>query len=185
MRTVHVYVSMVSMLIVAFVAFTGLTLNHPTWSLGSTTTDISGGTVPHRRDGPRTASTTSRSPSTPEARSVSRATSPTTAREGDVGTIDFAGPGYSASVRFSLTDHTLTTTITESDLLAILDDVHKGHDTDRSWSWVIDASAILLLLVTLTGIGIQVLQRKRRRSALWTTGALSALTVGLVWVAIR
>ena len=105
--------------------------------------------------------------------------------EGSTGHIDYAGPGYSASVTFSLTTSILTSTATQSDLLAILNDVHKGRDTNGSWSWVIDASAGLLLLVTVTGIGIQVFQRKRRRSALITAGVLSGITLVLMWIAIH
>ena len=46
MRTFHVYVSMGSMLIVAFFAFTGLTLNHPDWSLGRTSCVLVAESVP-------------------------------------------------------------------------------------------------------------------------------------------
>src|SRR6476659_6321321 len=45
-RTFHVYVSMGCMLVVAFFAITGLTLNHPSWTLGSTSTTNHAGTVP-------------------------------------------------------------------------------------------------------------------------------------------
>ena len=184
MRTIHVYVSMISMLIVAFFAFTGLTLNHPTWSLGGTTTHVSNGTVPA---GAIAGSTIDYLAISEYARTTFGVSGHVTdyGTQGDTGTIDYAGPGYSANVTFSTTAGTLTASTTQSDLLAILNDVHKGRDTDSSWGWVIDVSAILLLVVTLTGIGIQVLQRKRRRSALLTAGALSLLTVVLIWVAIH
>lgn len=184
MRTFHVYVSMISMLIVAFFAFTGLTLNHPTWSLGSTSTDVEHGTVPA---GAIDGTTIDYLAISEYARSTFGVTGHVTdyGTHGDTGIIDFAGPGYSANVTFSLTDSTLTTSTTQSDLLAILNDVHKGRDTDSSWSWVIDASAVLLLVVTLTGIGIQLLQRRRRRSALITAGALSVVTVMLIWIAVH
>ena len=80
-------------------------------------------------------------------------------------------------------DSTLTTTITQGDLLAVLNDIHKGRDTSSSWGWVIDAAAILLLFITVTGVGIQLFQRKRRRSALVTAGVLSVVTLVLIWVA--
>ncbi len=183
-RTIHVYVSMISMLIVAFFAFTGLTLNHPTWSLGGTTTHVSNGAVPA---GAIDGSTIDYLAISEYARTTFGVAGHVTdyGTQGDTGSIDYAGPGYSANVTFSTTAGTLTASTTQSDLLAILNDVHKGRDTDSSWGWVIDVSAILLLVVTLTGIGIQVLQRKRRRSALLTAGALSLLTVVLMWVAIH
>ena len=184
MRTFHVYVSMISMLIVAFFAFTGLTLNHPTWSLGSTKTKTEQGTVPA---GAIEGGNVDYLAIAEHARSDFGVSGHVTdyGVQGDSGHIDFAGPGYSASVTFSTSDSTMTVTTTQSDLLAVLNDVHKGRDTDSSWSWVIDASAILLLVVTVTGVGIQLFQRKRRRSALITAGSLSAVTVVLMWIAIH
>ena len=184
MRTFHVYTSMISMLLVAFFALTGLTLNHPTWTLGSTTTTVDTGTVPA---GAIVGSDVDELTISEYVRDEFGVTGHVVDHgvQGDSGYIDYAGPGYSASVTFSLTDGTLTTTVTQGDLLAIIGDVHKGRDTDGSWSWVIDAAAVLLLVVTVTGLGIQLLQRKRRRSALLTAGALSAITLLLLWVAMR
>ena len=184
MRTFHVYVSMTSMLIVAFFAFTGLTLNHPTWSLGSTSTVTKSGTMPAGAISNGNVDYLAISEYARNTLGVSGHVKDYGV-QGDAGTIDFAGPGYSANVTFSLTDSKLTASITQSDLLAILNDVHKGRDTDSSWGWVIDASAALLLFVTLTGIGIQLFQRKRRRSALLTAGPFSVVTLVLIWVAIH
>ena len=51
-----------------------------------------------------------------------------------------------------------------------MNDLHKGRDASSSWSWVIDASAILLVVVSLTGLGIQLFRRKRRTRALVVAG---------------
>jgi hypothetical protein len=184
MRTFHVYVSMICMLLVAFFAVTGLTLNHPTWSLGATSTTTKTGTVPA---GAVTNGAVDYLAISEYARDTFDISGHVTdyGVQGDEGHIDYAGPGYSATVTFSLTDSTLRASITQGDLLAILNDVHKGRDTDSSWGWVIDASAVLLLFVTVTGIGIQLFQRKRRRSALITAGLCSAVALVLIWVAIR
>jgi hypothetical protein len=184
MRTFHVYVSMICMLIVAFFALTGLTLNHPTWSLGGTSTATEHGTVPAGSIANGAVDYLAISEYARTTFGVSGHVK-SYGTQGDTGSIEFAAPGYSASVTFSLTDGSLTVTTTQNDLLAVLNDVHKGRDTDSSWRWVIDASAVLLLVVTLTGMGIQVLQRKRRRSALLTAGALAVVTIGLIWIAIH
>jgi len=181
-RTFHVYVSMGCMLIVAFFAVTGLTLNHPSWTLGSTSTTTRTGTVPA---GAVQGSDVDYLAISEYARDTFGITGHVTDYGADAttGHIDYAGPGYSASVTFSLTDSTLTTTITQGDLLAVLNDIHKGRDTSGAWGWVIDASAILLLFVTVTGIGIQLFQRKRRRSALIVAGVLSVVTIVAIWLA--
>jgi hypothetical protein len=180
-RTFHVYVSMGCMLIVAFFAATGRTLNHPSWSLGSTSTSTHQGTVPA---GSISGSTVDFLAISEYVRDTYGVTGQVTdyGTDGDRGHIDYAGPGSSASATFSLTDSTLTTTITQGDLLAVLNDIHKGRNTASSWGWVIDASAILLLFITFTGVGIQVFQRKRRRSALVTAGVLAVGSVVAIWL---
>jgi hypothetical protein len=184
MRTFHVYVSMICMLIVAFFAITGLTLNHPTWSLGSTKTDVKRGTVPA---GAISNGNVDFLAIAEYARNTFGVSGHVTdyGTQADTGTIDFAGPGYSANVTFSLTDGTITGIVTQSDLLAVLNDVHKGRDTDSSWGWVIDVSAVFLIIVTVTGAGIQLFQRKRRRSAFVTAGVCSLVTLVLLWIAIH
>jgi hypothetical protein len=173
------------MLLVAFFAATGLTLHHPTWSLGSTTTSTQRGTLPAA-----SVATTGNVDYLAISEYV-RDTFGVSGKVKDYGTsagaghIDYAGPGYSASATFSLTDPAVVVTTTQGDLLAILNDIHKGRDTSGSWGWVIDASAILLLVVVVSGIGIQVFQRKRRRSALVTVGALSALTLVILYLVAR
>lgn len=182
MRAFHVYVSMISMLVVAFFAITGLTLNHPTWTLGSTSTTTVTGRVPTGAVHDGTVDFLAISEYARTELGVT-GTVKDYAVQGDGGYIDFAGPGSSATVTFSTVDSDLSVTATQSDLLGVMNDIHKGRDTDSSWGWVIDVSAVLLLVVTLTGVGIQVLQRRRRRSALIVAGALSAITVGLIWIA--
>lgn len=184
LRTFHVYVSMVSMLIVAFFAITGLTLNHPSWSLGSTSTEVHTGTLPA---GAISGGTIDYLAIAEYARSTFGVSGHVTdyGTQAGTGTIDFAGPGYSADVTFSLIDGKLTSTVTQSDLLAVLGDVHRGRDTDSSWGWAIDAAAVFLIVVTLTGVGIQIFQRKRRRSAFVTAGAFSAITLVMLWIAVH
>lgn len=184
MRLFHVYVSMASMLLVAFFAVTGLTLNHPKWSLGSTSTTTKQGTLPAGSVNGATVDYLKISEYARNELGVSGHVKDY-GTTGDEGSIDYAGPGYSAHVTFSISTGTINAAVTQNDLLAVLNDIHKGRDTNSSWSWVIDASAIVLLIVTLTGVGIQLFQRKRRTSALITAGALTVVSVVLIYVATR
>lgn len=188
MRLLHVYISMASMLLVAFFAITGLTLNHPEWALGSTSTTTRQGSVPAG------AITTVGGTTNVDYLAIAEYARDAFGVSGHVkdygltgedGNIDFAGPGYSANVHFSAATGALTATVTQNDFLAVMNDVHKGRDTDTSWKWVIDVSAIILLLVTVTGMVIQVTQRKRRQASLVTAAVCSVLAVVLIWVAVR
>ena len=69
--------------------------------------------------------------------------------------------------------------------VAVINDLHKGRDSDSSWNWVIDASALFLVLVALTGLGIQLFQKKRRRRALTFAGVFSVVSITLLVIATR
>ena len=54
-------------------------------------------------------------------------------------------------------------------LVAVINDLHKGRDTGKTWSLVIDASAIFMTVVSLTGLLLLLFLKKRRTSGLlWT-----------------
>ena len=50
--------------------------------------------------------------------------------------------------------------------IAVINDLHKGRDSGKVWSGLIDASAILLTLVSLTGLLLLFFVYKRRTSGL-------------------
>ncbi|HWE38894.1 MAG TPA: PepSY-associated TM helix domain-containing protein [Isosphaeraceae bacterium] len=77
-------------------------------------------------------------------------------------TVTFKGPGYAddafidrASGRYELSQ-------TFHGVVAVINDLHKGRDTGRAWSLVIDASAALMTVISLTGL-VLLLYLKRRR----------------------
>ena len=82
------------------------------------------------------------------------------------GSIDFAGPGYSADAFIDVKKGTFQLTIESKGFIAMMNDLHKGRDTRSSWKWVIDVSGGFLVLVSLSGLVLQIFLRKRRRTAL-------------------
>jgi len=65
-----------------------------------------------------------------------------------------------------------------SGLWSLLNDLHKGRNTGRFWSLVIDVTALLICLFALTGM-IILLQNKRYRVA----GVVSVISGGLMpWI---
>lgn len=181
MRWLHVYSSMISLLVVLFFGVTGLTLNHPQWTFGDEVdrTEVNG-TMP---DGWREAD------GDPDFLTISeylRATHDVGGEVADHGvsggeaTISYKGPGYGADAfveDLATGDYELV--IEAQGWVGVLNDLHKGHDTSGLWSWVIDLSALLLVLVSLTGLGIQLFQRKRRTRAVAfaVAGAVLALVL--------
>lgn len=169
-RWLHLYLSMVSFAVILFFAATGLTLNHPNWFSSAIQTSERHGTV------------------NPVLETKSLAQTLRT-REHLHGTLDepriddtqvsfsFRAPGYTADVAIDKPAGTYTVTETRNGFVAVLNDLHKGHDAGRAWSWLIDASAILLTLVSLTGLIILWFIYKRRTSGLLLAAAGLALVL--------
>ena len=166
MRWLHVYTSMVSLIIVLFFGVTGLTLNHPSWTLGDDTDrTTSTGQLPADSvvDGRVDFLTVSEF-----IRSEHGVSGEVTEHDlaGNDGTISYRGPGYAADLSFSVDSGTYRLTVEQQGFVGVMNDLHKGRDAPGSWKWVIDVSAGLLVLVSVTGLGIQLFQRKRRTRAL-------------------
>ena len=184
-RLIHVYTSMIAMLAVLFFSATGLTLNHPEWTLGlhGSTTKISG-------DLPSGAVAAD---GTPQYLIISDHLRDAEGIRGEVtdfgitgteGNISYAGPGFLADVTFDTKAHTYTGTIEQQGLIGVMNDLHKGRNTDTSWGWVIDAAAVFLVVISLTGIGLQLFLRRRRRSAVIvaSVGGIVVLILALLTV---
>ena len=177
-RWLHVYASMISFLVVLFFGITGITLNHPNWTLG-TKPDVSTntGTLPAGFDKNGNVDFLAVSEFIRTKYGVSAAVSEYNA-DTVQGSIGFNGPGYAASVVFDVHTGAYTLTITQQGFVAVMNDLHKGRDATSSWKWVIDVSGGFLVFVAITGLGIQIFMRKRRvRSLLYAAGGAVLLIV--------
>jgi uncharacterized protein len=98
--------------------------------------------------------------------------------------VSFKGPGYEADVVIDRAAGSYDITETRAGLIAILNDLHKGRDAGRSWSRIIDLSAILMIAVSLTGLILLLYLHKRRMAGLLLLGAggLVAWLVYAIWV---
>ncbi len=179
-RWLHVYISMISLLIVLFFGITGLTLNHPSWTLGgSPTTHTYAGTVPAGFASKGSVDFLAVTEYVRKANGVRGTVAGYQANDTE-GTVGFKGPGYAADLVFDLGTGHYTLTVEEQGLLGVLNDLHKGRDTSSSWNWTIDVAAVILVAVAVTGLGIQVLQKRRRRRALTFAAAFTVLSLMLI-----
>ena len=163
-RIVHAYASMISLLIVLFFSATGLTLNHPTWTLGA---------GPSRSEVKGTLPSEWKAGEDIDWLVVSDYLRAEYSVRGDVvektfdaaqGTITYKGPGYQASAFINPDDGTFDLTTEAQGILGVMNDLHKGRDTKSSWNWLIDVSAIVLIFISLSGLVLQLVLRRRRRS---------------------
>lgn len=186
-RWLHLYVSMASFALVFFFAITGLTLNHaawfdsgrqqtrrieskldPAWILPAQGTNVARlEIVEHLR----------------RAHRISGALSDFRVEESQC-SVSFKGPGYAADIFIERPDGRYELSETRQGWVAILNDLHKGRDTGRVWSLVIDLSAIFMVLVSLTGAALLLFLKRRRTSGFWITfvGALISVAAYLLFV---
>ncbi len=98
--------------------------------------------------------------------------------------VSFKGPGYSADGfvdrrlgKYEMNENRLG-------VVAVINDLHKGRDTGKAWSGIIDVSAILMVLVSLSGLVLIFFLQKKLRSGLIALAMGTALcyVVYQVWV---
>ena len=163
-RWLHIYVSMVSFAIVLFFSVTGLTLNHADWFQGKTTTkQIKGKLNPAWINNKDTALINKlavveyfRS-----LYSVKGAVNDFRLEETEV-SVAFKGPAYEAVAFINRVTGEYELSETYTGFVGFINDLHKGRDTGKVWSWAIDMAAILMVIISLTGF-ILLLYIKRKR----------------------
>lgn len=185
-RWLHIYLSMASFAVVLFFAVTGLTLNHAEYfSHGEVVKNLNGSLSVKEmgpKDHPDTLAIVEHIRNTDH---VHGAVNTEDLRvDDDQITFSFRGPGYSADTTVDRATGKYQVVETKAGFVAVINDLHKGRDSGKVWSWVIDASAILLTLVSLTGLVLIFFIYKRRTSGLLLAAIATALCLLLyrIWV---
>ena len=180
-RWLHIYLSMLSFLIVLFFSTTGITLNHAEWFDGRQVEKKFTGNVPIAWV--KTTDTASiRKLEIVELLRRQFGIKGSMSEffiQPDQCAISFKGPGYSADAFISRKDGSLHVTELRLGLVAVMNDLHKGRDSGRSWSWVIDVSAGFLTLVSLSGLTMIFFMKKKR-----VAGLLLGLLGGIICLII-
>lgn len=168
---------MVSFAVVLFFAVTGLTLNHAeALSHGEKVTELHG-TISPRELGPADK---------PDMLAIVEHIRNTHGIHGAVSdmrveddqiSVSFRGPGYSADTTVQRPGGAYTVVETRNGFIAVINDLHKGRDTGKVWSAVIDISAVLLTLVSLTGLILIFFVYKRRLSGLILAAAATLVCI--------
>jgi uncharacterized protein len=163
-RWLHIYLSMFSFAILFFFAITGLTLNHTEWFADQQKSTSDKGELPLSWI------------NTPDTNQIKKldiveflrkkyklkgALSDFIIDENQL-TISFSGPAYAADIFIARETGKYDLSVTESGFFALINDLHKGRDSGKPWSLLIDISAILMMLVSLTGLVMMFFLKKKR-----------------------
>ncbi len=176
-RWLHIYLSMVSFAVVLFFAVTGLTLNHADWfSHGEVVRNLNGSLFSQEmgsKDHPDTLAIVEHIRNTNHVHGAVN----DLRVEDDTISFSFRGPGYSADTTVDRAARTYQVVETRAGFVAVINDLHKGRDTGKTWSWIIDVSAVLLTLVSVTGLVLIFFVYKRRLSGLVLAAAAGVVCV--------
>ncbi|QDV15064.1 hypothetical protein CA51_49750 [Rosistilla oblonga] len=183
-RWLHIYLSMLSFASLMFFALTGITLNHPTWLGGSVQNVID-------QSGQLPTQLLAGEVDELEIAETLRAEHRLKGRVKEFETDDyecmlvFKSPGYAADVFIDRETGNYSLTVTSSNAVAIMNDLHKGRDSGPAWSLLIDGSAILMAIMSLSGFGLLFYLKKRRAAGVLTAlaGTIAVLAVWILGVA--
>lgn len=186
-RWLHIYLSMISFAIVLFFSFTGLTLNHPTW-FGAEKQ------IEEKHTGKLKVQWVNQ----PDTNKIAKleiveflrgkyklkgAVSDFRIEDYEV-SITFKGPAYSADVFIDREKGNYEVTEIKKGVIALWNDLHKGRDSGKGWSSLIDVSAIFLIMVSLTGLVLLLFIKKKRVSGIVTAvlGLVLSYLIYLIFV---
>jgi uncharacterized protein len=184
-RWLHLYLSMFSFMIVLFFAVTGLTLNHADWFTRVAKPTLYKGAID---------AALLKDPDSDASRlaivGALRRTHGIKSRVSDYRTDDsecdvsFKGPGYVADVSINRATGRYQLGETRLGAVAVLNDLHKGRDSGKAWSAVIDVSAILMTLVSATGLVLIFFLQKHRMAGFAAIGVGTAICLLVYWFLI-
>lgn len=182
-RWIHIYASLAGLFAILFFSVTGLTLNHPNWTLGQRRAKSEGrGSVEASWVAPTVAED-----KLDRLRLVEHLRAAAGARglledfrvdDAEL-TLSFQGPASSLEFVIDRNTGSYRFARQSEGWVAWINDLHKGRHTGRGWAWLIDVSAVVLVLVSISGLALLLYLRRRRFSGLLTT-ATGILAFGLL-----
>ena len=177
-RWLHVYTSMLSLLIVLFFSATGVVLNHPEWTFGSAQTRQQlTGTLPQGWKAGSAVDWLKVTAALQQAGLKGTAGDYRQASSGD--TLSFRAPGYTADVVVMPATGSYTVSVDSQGWVAALGDLHRGRDAGSAWSVALDLSGYFLIVIALTGLTMLLYLNKLRLSSILTL-LVGAVMVGLL-----
>jgi len=185
-RWLHLYLSMLCFLVVLFFAITGITLNHTEWFDGKQTEKKFEGKLPVEWVNNTDTSKIKKLEIVEFFRNkygIKGSVSDFFVDDEQC-SVSFKGPGYSANAFINRKDGQLQLSELRLGLIAVLNDLHKGRDSGKSWSWLIDISAVFLTIVSLSGLLMLFFLKKRRLNGVIIAiiGGIICYLVYVIWV---
>ncbi|PYE53251.1 PepSY-associated TM helix domain-containing protein [Deinococcus yavapaiensis] len=183
LRWLHIYTSMISLLVVLFFSLTGITLNHPDWTFGSMEArrELSG-TLPRGWIQGESVDWLTVAEDLRAAHNL-RGRAQDTRFDAGEASLSFRAPGYSADVLIEAPSGKYSVNVDAQGFVAVMNDLHRGRDAGSAWAWVIDVSGLFLTLISVTGLALLFYLRKIRVKALLVMVGGAVVVIALMRLA--
>lgn len=181
-RAVHIYLTMLGLLVMLLFAITGFTLNHEGWFRAAIPVSTEAETqVPSelvaRRDALHLVEHLR------QAFQV-RGAMTSYAEMDDEIAVSFRAPGETVEISLDKASAKAKAHRENYNLTAVFNNLHRGRYTGPAWSWIIDLSALLVVLACATGFVLWLALPKRRRLgiAFLVLGTFATMAVAYFFV---
>lgn len=184
-RMLHAYLSAFAFLTLIFFSATGVLLNHPEWfeTYRPAEGKVAFALTPAELAAAKASKDHGRALA---AAAQSHASLPGAYASADIdgreALVRLEGPKGSSDVTIDLSTGKADGRVTRPNLLAVIQDLHRGKNSGAAWRWVIDLSAWIVLGLSLIGYVLFFSLRFRLKTCLVLTAASLAVMVGVAWV---
>jgi uncharacterized protein len=182
-RWLHIYLSMISFVIVLFFSITGLTLNHAEYFQGDPVTTEAKGNIDSSWINQEDTNHIRKLEIVEffrKTHTVKGALSDFRIDESEI-SLSFKAPSYEATAFIDRSNGYYSLSQTSQGTMAFFNDLHKGRDTGKAWLWVIDLSAILMTIISLTGLILLLFIKRKRWSGLLLLLIGLLLSIAVYW----
>jgi len=184
-RMLHAYLSAFAFLALFFFSATGILLNHPEWFEAYQPAE-------HKAAFALTPAELAAAKASPDRGRALAAAAARHARlpgayasadmDGPQALVRLEGPKGSSDLTIDLSTGKAEARVTRPNLMAIIQDLHRGKNSGVAWRWVIDLSAWIVLGLSMIGYVLFFSLRFRLKTSLILTAASLAVLIGVAWL---
>jgi hypothetical protein len=184
-RMLHAYFSAFAFLALFFFSATGILLNHPEWFEAYQPAEhkVAFVLAPAELAAVKASPDKGRALAAAAARHASLPGAYASADiDGREALVRMEGPKGSSDLTIDLATGKADGRVTRPNLMALIQDLHRGKNSGVAWRWVIDLSAWLVLVLSLIGYVLFFSLRFRLKTSLILTAASLAVLIGVAWM---
>ena len=186
-RMLHGYLSAFAFLALIFFSATGVLLNHPEWFEAYQPAEhpVAFALTPAELAAAKASKDRGRALA---AAAASHAALPGAYASADIdgrqALVRMEGPKGSTDLTVDLATGKTQGRVAKANLMAVIQDLHRGKNSGLAWRWVIDLSAWLVLALSLIGYVLFFSLRFRLKTSLVLTAVSLAVLVGIAWLLV-